>query len=240
MSEQEDSANERDERVLDLAVRELERRNLRHVSYNAAVGLYHTGRIGQDDLDLVIDTWSASPHVTTVLDIDKRRAIRNLKRRFGLWEYLPEGVSRVECPELAIRIADGEFHKIGFCFYVSNPAYPPLYMSFDDEGLDYVFEEIARMVGSGDEPGRYMEVEHQDGDLYLLMGQYKPSEPRYLEPEPKIRRAYVEQCPNCEVGHMVADDYVVGQLDGDFTIDLHCNVCMTTVIINVEKGDEGE
>lgn len=232
MNKQANFISDEHEEVFRLGLTELALRKLEHVSFNEAQSMYHVGRLGQDDMDLVCDMFDASPHRFNALKTNRARAIRNLQRRFGIWKPLRKGASNVLCTELALRIADGEFHKISFVFSTANSGYAPLTLSFDDVGIDYVFERTAIMLGTGDEPGRDIKVEHYDGDLYIFVGQHSPELPR--------RQLYTDQCPNCEIGYMRTDDYVVGQLDGDYTIDLTCNVCMTSVTINVTEYEDTE
>jgi hypothetical protein len=70
----------------ELGMKELRRRKLDHVSYNLAVNWYHSGWIGQDDLDLIIDVWTASPHTFSPTESCKRLAEKRLKERFNVNE----------------------------------------------------------------------------------------------------------------------------------------------------------
>jgi len=66
----------------DLGMAELRRRGLGSLTYSLAQTYLYNGTIGQDDFDLFVDVWLASPHTMTPTESCKKLANKRLEEKF--------------------------------------------------------------------------------------------------------------------------------------------------------------
>jgi len=219
-----------EELAFEAGIQELKDLKMGHLTYNTAIQLYRGGFLKGEIKDLVIDLHCASPHTGSVDMPTKRKAQRDLMRRYGLWPMLPNGPQRVDAYNLGVRMADGEFEQVTFIFHVANTGFPPLSFTLHDDGTSgEAVEIVGRMLGQESDAEYEVDIEHWDGNLYLMVGLHKP--------EGNGGSAYLNICHICG-SKMYTDEFAQGDGAGHEIVSLSCHNCGAKVTIVAEPGDD--